>query len=69
MIQLINSNIQKIKELEDEHSSREQLVYELTQFIEYIEYIAMGMQLSRLGIFNPKLLNCDKLENVDRTNI
>lgn len=69
VMQLINSNIQKTKEFEDEHSNREQLVYELTQFTEYIEDIAMGMQLSRLGLFNPKLLNYDRLENVDSSNI
>lgn len=69
IIQLINSNMQKIKEFEDEHNNREQMLYELIQFTEYIEDIAMGMQLSRLGLFNPKLLNYDKLENVDSSNI
>lgn len=29
----------------------------------------MGMQLSRLGLFNPKLLNYDRLENVNTKNI
>lgn len=69
IIQLINSNIQRTKEFLDEHSNREQLIYELIQFTEYIEDIAMGMQLSRLGLFNPKLLNHDRLENVDSSNI
>lgn len=69
IIQLINSNMQKIKEFEDEHNNKEQMLYELIQFTEYIEDIAMGMQLSRLGLFNPKLLNYDKLENVDSSNI
>lgn len=29
----------------------------------------MGMQLSRLRLFNPKLLNYDRLEHVDSSNI
>lgn len=39
------------------------------QFIEYIEDLEMGMQLSRLGLLNPKLLAYDKLNNVNSQNI
>jgi len=40
-----------------------------TMFIEYIEDIEKGMQLSRLGLFNSKLLNYDKLESINNQNI
>jgi len=39
------------------------------QFIEYIVDIEMGMKLSRLKLFNPKLLKFDKLEGTYSQNI
>lgn len=69
VIQLANSGLEKLKQYEDNRNSIDTLTYELMQFIEFIEDIEMGMQLSRLGLFNPKLLNYDKLENVNSQNI
>lgn len=69
VMQLINKEMQKIVEFEIHRISIDTLVHELLQFTEYIEDIEMGMQLSRLGLFNPKLLNYDKLENVNAKNI
>jgi len=69
VIQLINDRMMKIKESDDEHNKIEKFIYELLQFTEYIEDLEMGMQLSRLGLFNPKLLNYDKLDNVNSQNI
>jgi len=43
----------------------ELLVYNLEHFAEYIEDLEMGMQLARLGIFNPKLLKQDYLTNIN----
>jgi len=41
------------------------LVFNLKHFAEYIEDLEMGMQLARLGIFNPKLLKQDYLTNIN----
>nr|AAC33319.1 envelope protein [Drosophila virilis] len=41
------------------------LIFNLQHFTEYIEDIEMGMQLTRLGIFNPKLLKHDYLLHVN----
>jgi len=68
-IQLINDGMQKIQNYENDSNIINSLLYELMQFTEYIEDVEMGMQLSRLGLFNPKLLNYDKLENVNSQNI
>lgn len=43
----------------------ELLIFNLEHFTEYIEDIEMGMQLTRLGIFNPKLLKHNYLKHVD----
>jgi len=39
------------------------------QLTEYVEDLEMAMQLFRLGLFNPKMLNYDKLENMNGQNI
>uniref|UniRef100_V9H1L4 Envelope protein n=2 Tax=Drosophila ananassae TaxID=7217 RepID=V9H1L4_DROAN len=69
VMQFVNDGLQRIKKYENNRNSIDTLVYELMQFIEYIEDLEMGMQLSRLGLFNPKLLNYDKLQNVNSENI
>jgi len=68
-IRLINDGMQKIQNYENNHTIIDSLLFELMQFTEYIEDLEMAMQLSRLGLFNPKLLNYDKLENVNSQNI
>jgi len=48
------------------------IIFKLQQFTEYIEDIELGLQLTRLGKFNPKLLkhyslihvNSEKLLNI-----
>lgn len=45
------------------------LLFNLQQFTEYIEDIKLGMQLTRLGIFNPKLLKHDYLTNVNSEKV
>lgn len=69
VINFVNEGMQKLTNYENNRNSIDTLVYELMQFIEYIEDIEMGMQLSRLGLFNPKLLNYDQLENINNQNI
>jgi len=39
--------------------------FNLQQFTEYIEDIELGLQLTRLGTFNPKLLKHDSLIHVN----
>jgi len=39
--------------------------FNLQQFTEYIEDIELGLQLTRLGTFNPKLLKHDLLTHVN----
>jgi len=41
------------------------IIFNLQQFTEYIEDIELGLQLTRLGIFNPKLLKHDLLIHVN----
>jgi len=61
----MNEGLQNLTNYENNRNSIDTLLYELMLFIEYIEDIEMGMQLSRLGHFNPKLLNYNKLESID----
>jgi len=48
----------------EQHQQIVVLIFNLQQFTEYIEDIELGMQLTRLGIFNPKLLKHDYLKHV-----
>jgi len=41
------------------------IIFNLQQFTEYIEDIELSLQLTRLGIFNPKLLKHDLLTHVN----
>lgn len=66
VINQINENMEKMERNRNMYDS---FTYELMQFIEYVEDVEMGMQLSRLGLFNPKWLNYDKLDNVNNRNI
>jgi len=61
--------MKRIQEHQNKKNIQDTLTYQLSQFIEYIEDIEMGMQLSRLGLFNPKLLTYDKLDSVNNRNI
>jgi len=45
------------------------LIFNIEHFTEYIEDIEMGSQLTRLGIFNPKLLKHDQLGNIHYKNL
>jgi len=69
VVKFVNEGLEKLTNYENNRNSIDTLVYELMQFIEYIKDIEMGMQLSRLGLFNPKLLNYDKLERINSQNI
>lgn len=68
VIEVVNRGIEVINHLSaiSEGDRRlELLVFNLQQFTEYIEDIELGMQLTRLGIFNPKLLRHDPLSHVN----
>jgi len=68
IIDVINSGIDIIKKLKvdmEQHQQIAVLIFNLQQFTEYIEDIELGMQLTRLGIFNPKLLKHDYLKHVN----
>jgi len=67
-IRLIYDGMQKILNYENNHTIIDSLLFDLMHFTEYVEDLEMAMQLSRLGLFNPKLLNYDKLENVNSQN-
>lgn len=69
IINIINNDMKIIQEHQNKKNIQDTLTYQLSQFIEYIEDIEMGMQLSRLGLFNPKLLTYDKLDSVNNRNI
>jgi len=45
------------------------LILELQQFTEYIEDIEIGMQFTRLGVFNPKFLKNDNLVEVSSNKL
>lgn len=69
IIEQVNTETQKVQDHENNRNTLDTITYELLQFTEYVEDLEMGMQLSRLGLFNPKLLNYDKLENINSQNI
>lgn len=68
IIDAINKGLETVNSIvsEKEKSIKlELLIFNLEHFTEYIEDIEMGMQLTRLGIFNPKLLKHNYLNHVD----
>lgn len=68
ILDVINSGIDIINKLKVDKERHQQiavLIFNLEQFTEYIEDIELGMQLTRLGIFNPKLLKHDYLKHVN----
>lgn len=64
-IEMINTHS---KSIEKDHKIS-LLIFNIEHFTEYIEDIEMGSQLTRLGIFNPKLLKHDNLGNVNFQNL
>jgi len=48
---------------------RRKITFSLQEFTEYIENIELGMQPTRLGIFNPKLLKHSPLLHVNSEKI
>jgi len=62
VIDVINNGIQIITNLTEKGERDQQvsvLIFNLQHFTEYVEDIELGMQMTRLGLFNPKLLKHD----------
>jgi len=62
----INNRIEIINKLKEKGEREQQvsvLLLNLQHFTEYVEDIELGMQMTRLGLFYPKLLKHDYLKN------
>lgn len=64
-INIIN-NQSKILEEEKQLNS---LIFNIEHFTEYIEDIELSLQLTRLGIFNPKLLKHDQIDHINHEKL
>jgi len=68
IIDVINNRFELINKLNEKGERDQQvsvLIFHLQHFTEYVEDIELGMQITRLGLFNPKLLKHDYLKNVN----
>jgi hypothetical protein len=68
VIDAINKGIEvtnHLNHLREQEQMLALVIFNLQQFTEYIEDIELGLQLTRLGIFNPKLLRHDSLTHVN----
>jgi len=68
IIDVINNGIEIINKLKEKGKRDQQvsvLIFNLKHFTEYVEDIELGMQMTRLGLFNPKLLKHDYLKNMN----
>jgi len=68
IIDVINNGIEIINKLKEKGEREQQvnvLIFNLQHFTEYVEDIELGMQMTRLGLFNPKLLKHDYLKNMN----
>jgi len=68
VIEVINQVIELTNHLNNNFEGEQMInliIFKLQQFSEYIEDIELGLQLTRLGIFNSKLLKHDSLIHVN----
>lgn len=68
VIDAINKGIETVNRLNENQNENQRLailIFNLQEFTEYIEDIELGMQFTRLGIFNPKLLKHDPLKHIN----
>jgi len=68
IIDVINNGIEIIDKLKEKGERDQQvsvLILNLQHFTDYVEDIELGMQMTRLGLFNPKLLKHDYLKNMN----
>jgi len=68
IIDVINNGIEIINKLKEKGERDQQVsvsIFNLKHFTEYVEDIELGMQMTRLGLFIPKLLKHDYLKNMN----
>jgi len=72
IIQIINEQSKDISKLVKDKQEEKALHifrYSLNMFLEYIEDLQMSLQLTRVGIFNPKILKHEELENINEEKL